>query len=361
MANQIFKNAVSDEELFRLIEEKRRYARENFRKIAVLMGGGSEEREISLKTGKAVSSALISKGYEVKEVILPCSPEELKGFDSAFVCLHGRLGEDGSVQGFLEVLGIPYTSPDYVVSSLFMDKLITKFALSYLGIPQPKFAFVRDIESGVLTLKKFIKDFRKKTKGGKASRGKGGKKTHPTPIFIVKPSFSGSSFGISPVYGDESDYEIENIFRSAFRFSSTVLIEEFLGGPEITVGVFERKSLGVLEIRPESDVFFSFSAKYSSPETRYIIPPDSVSPDVCEKALLISSRICEVFQVGGAVRVDFKLKSHKSKTPYFLELNTIPGMTERSLLPKIAEWRGIRFDDFVEAILGCAKLKHNLR
>ncbi len=339
-----FKNAVSDEELFSLIEEKKRSARKNFSRVAVLMGGESEEREISLKTGKAVSSALGEKGYNVSEVIFPCSPRELIGFDAAFVCLHGRLGEDGAVQGFLEVLGIPYTSPDYVVSSLFMDKLITRYALSPLGIPQPRFFVVKNKEKGVQTIKNLLEEY----KGAERK-----------PLFVVKPSFSGSSFGISVVRGDESDDELSSIFCSAFRFSSTVLIEEFLGGPEITVGVFERNPLGVLEIRPENDEIFSFSAKYSSPSTKYIIPPESFSADICEHVLEISALITQEFQVDGAVRVDFKLG--EGNIPYFLELNTIPGMTERSLLPKIALWRGINFPDFVEAILGSAKLKHNLR
>lgn len=338
-----FKNSVSDEELFLLIEERKQHARKNFSRIAVLMGGESEEREISLKTGKAVSSALRAKGYNVSEVIFPCTPAELVVFDAVFVCLHGRLGEDGAVQGFLEVLGIPYTSPDYVVSSLFMDKIITRYALSSLEIPQPRFFVVKSKEEGIQTIKNLV--------GGSRVSGK--------PLFVVKPSFSGSSFGISLVRGDESDDELKSIFGSAFRFSSNVLIEEFLGGPELTVGVFEGRTLGVLEIRPEDDEIFSFSAKYSSPSTKYIIPPESVSDNICERALEISALIIHEFQVDGAVRVDFKLG--EDNTPYFLELNTVPGMTERSLLPKIALWRGISFPDFVEAILGSAKLKHNLR
>ncbi|MCX7733846.1 MAG: D-alanine--D-alanine ligase [bacterium] len=334
----MFKNAVDDSTLRRIINDFQKRARENFRKVAVLMGGESEEREISLKSGKAVSEALKKKGYNVTELIFPSSSlssssdfiSEISKVDAVFVALHGKLGEDGTVQGLFEFTKINYTSPDSVVSSFFMDKAMTKL-IQYLN--HPKSFVVNKFDEIDFVFDK-IKEF-------------------SFPV-VVKPSFSGSSFGISVVSKIE---DIKSALDKAFEYSSRAIIEDFLDGPEITVAVFQRKALGVMEILPKEDVIFSFDAKYRG-STEYIIPPRSVPEEACEYALYISQKICDDFLVDGAVRVDFKMKQGKV---FFLELNTIPGMTERSLLPKIAKWRGIEFDDLVEAILGTASVKIHRR
>jgi D-alanine-D-alanine ligase len=322
---KIFKNEVSDEELFSFINELKNKKRKP-EKVCVIMGGESEEREISLKSGEAVFNALLKKGYDVEKVVFPIDDiNYLKKFQSAFICLHGRYGEDGTVQGLLEIMKIPYTSPDPVLSAFFMDKVLVALALAKI-LPQPKFEIARTKEEAIEKAKNF-----------------------DIP-FIVKPAFSGSSLGISLV---KEKKDIEKSIDESFKFSSRIIIEEFLDGPELTVGVFEKMVMGALEIIPHEDDIFSFHAKYRG-KTSYIIPPKNVSDDVVEDVLSISKKICDIFEVQGAVRLDFKLKNGR---PFFLELNTIPGMTERSLLPKIALYRGISFEDFVEAILLNASLK----
>lgn len=324
----MFRNAIGDSELIELIRRFQKRAKESFRKVAVLMGGESEERDISLKSGKAVSEALSRKGYDVLQVILP-SPEFLRTIsevDAVFIALHGRFGEDGTVQGMLELMGIPYSSPDPVVSAFFMDKVMTRY-VSFLN--HPRFFVVNSSDSIETVLEK-LKDFK-------------------MPV-VVKPSFSGSSIGVSVVHDIEG---IENALKDAFLYSSRAIVEGFLDGPELTVAVFQGEPIGVMEIVPKDDVIFSFEAKYKG-NTEYIIPPRSVSSDICEYALYVSRRLCKEFKLDGAVRIDYKMKGGEV---FFLEVNTIPGMTERSLLPKIAQWRGIGFDELVEAILGTSSLK----
>lgn len=327
----MFKNAVGNSELLQIISHFQKRARENFRKVAVLMGGESEEREISLKSGRAVLEALLKKGYNAWGIVLPSDSfiSEVSKADAVFIALHGRFGEDGTVQGMLELLKIPYSSPDPVVSAFFMDKPMTKM-IPFVN--HPKYCVLS--KENYSDLDVILKDFE-----------------FP---FIVKPSFSGSSFGITVV---ERKEQLKEAIERAFLYSGRVIIEEFLDGPELTVAVFQRKPLGVMEIVPKQDVIFSFDAKYRG-ETLYIIPPRSVPYEICEYVLEVSGKICEEFCVDGAVRVDFKVKGSKA---FFLELNTVPGMTERSLLPKIANWRGIEFDDLVEAILGTSSLKINRR
>lgn len=315
------------ESLYQIIDYFQRRAK-RFKKVAVLVGGESEEREISLKTGRYVAQALLKKGYDVQEIDFP-SPnffDKVSKIDAVFVALHGKFGEDGTVQGLLEILKIPYSSPDPVVSAFFMDKVMTKL-IDFVN--HPKF-FVVDKNYSIDDIVQKVREI-------------------GLP-FIVKPSFSGSSFGISLVKNLD---DLRDSIEEAFKYSSRVIIEEFLDGSEITVGVFQREPLGVLEIIPRNDLIFSFDAKYRA-QTEYVIPPRNVSDEACKYALSISRRICQEFLVDGAVRIDFKLKEEKV---FFLELNTIPGMTERSLLPKIAQWRGISFEDFVEAVLGTCSLK----
>ncbi len=319
---------MHNDEILELINYFQNRAKENFKRVAVLVGGESEEREISLKTGKCVSQALLKKGYEVEEIDFP-SPnffDKISRFDAVFIALHGKFGEDGTVQGLLEILKIPYSSPDPVVSAFFMDKIMTKL-IGFLN--HPRF-FVINKDYSINQVVRKLEEFE-------------------LPV-IIKPSFSGSSFGISLL---KNIGDLKEAIDEALKYSSRVIVEEFLDGPEITVGVFQRKSIGVMEIVPKSDIIFSFDAKYRS-ETEYIIPPRNVSQEACNYALSISQKICEEFLVDGAVRVDFKMKGQKV---FFLELNTVPGMTDRSLLPKIALWRGISFDDLVEATLGTSSLK----
>ncbi len=323
-----YRNEVGDQELKELIERYKDIARKNFKSVCVLMGGESEERDISIKTGKAISQALKMRGYKAIEAIYPSPIEIIKNADAVFIALHGRYGEDGAFQGLLEILKVPYTSPDHIVSALFMDKSLTRLIAPHiLKHPRYEICFSPD-------------DALEKSK-------------HFDIPFVIKPSFSGSSFGISII---KNKHDLKDKIKTAFEYSSRVIIEEFLDGAELTVAVFESRPLGCLEIKPIQDEFFSFSAKYQG-KAEYIIPP-TIEDSAVEEALYTSQKICEIFHIRGAVRVDFKMKGD---IIYFLELNTIPGMTEHSLYPKIAKWRNIDFPDMVEAILGTASLKINER
>ncbi len=331
---KIFDNEADDREIISTIDYYKNKSK-SFKRVCVIMGGESEEREISIKTGQAVFSALLRSGFNAEKIVFPLEDiNYLKNFDAAFICLHGKYGEDGTVQGMLEILKIPYTSPDPVVSALFMDKFITRLALRDL-VPQPVFFAASSEDEAIKIVMNEI----------------------DLPC-VIKPNFSGSSFGIS-IIREKDERKIRRAVDEAFRFSASVLIEEFLDGPEFTIGLIEKIPLSVIEIVPQDDEFFSFQAKYKG-NTNYIIPPKSIERYTIEEALKISRYICQRFNIGGAVRVDFKTKRGDNK-PYFLELNTIPGMTERSLLPKIANFRGISFDDLVCAILGTASLKISKR
>lgn len=302
-----------------LVSSLRRRAK-RFRKVAVIMGGESEEAEISLKTGKAISSALLSLGYDVKEVTAGRElPDKIKGIDAAFIALHGRLGEDGTVQGLCEIMQIPYTGCDPVSSAVFMNKKLTRFIMRSLEIPHPNFKVVSTPDEI---------DFK--------------------PPFVIKPVFSGSSLGLSVVKSTEEKEALEE----ALRYSKEALVEELIEGREITVGILDDTVLGTLEIRPGEGIF-SFSAKYQT-KTEYIIPPE-IPPYVQEEAEALSLKLCKAVGTRGCVRVDIKLD--KNLAPYFLEVNTIPGMTKRSLVPMIAKHKGIEFEELVEAILGGADLK----
>ena len=318
---------LEDEEIEKLIEESEKT---DFGKVAVVFGGKSEEAEISRKTGKSVLKALHKQGIDAYPFDLAeKNPAELSNFDRAFLCLHGRLGEDGTFQGFCEILGVPYTSEDTVASAICMHKPTSKSIFEKFLIPTPKWF-------------SFSKESWKKEKGSILREIK-----RMLPC-VVKPAFSGSSIGVSLV---ESEGDVVSSVEWALRFGSEVMVEKYVEGIELTVGVLFGKVLGTLQIKPADD-FFSFRAKYEG-ETQYIIPPEVEVEEVERLAFLCAG---SVGATRSAVRVDL-IYCVRERKPYFLEVNTIPGMTERSLLPKIAKWRGIEFEDLVRIILSRASLK----
>lgn len=292
-------------------------------KVGVLMGGISSEREISLKSGKAVCQALKRKGYDV------CSIDAAKnigtrlkrhGVEIAFVCLHGKQGEDGAIQGFLEVLGIPYTGSGVRASAVAMDKIMTKELLCYHGVSTPEFKVV---ETETVSLSKCR-----------------------LPV-VVKPAEEGSTIGVTRV---EKRKDLKAAMKTARKSGPRVLVEEYIGGKEVTVGILGDLALPVVQVRPASG-FYDFRAKYTPGETEYLVPapiPKRVTKRVQNLALLCHRALgCR-----GVSRVDFMLG--EGDRPYVLEVNTIPGMTETSLLPKAAKVAGISFDDLVERILRMA-------
>lgn len=282
-------------------------------KIAVLMGGFSSEREISLKTGNAILKALKENNYDVygidltKENIM----EKLtkSDYDLAFIALHGEYGEDGRVQAFLDIIGKPYTGSSFIPSAIAIDKEFCKKILAYEGITIPQ--TYKNIDD----IKKF-------------------------PI-VIKPSLEGSSVGlyICQNYNEAKEAIYNNRGKK-------VSIEEFVKGEELTIGVLEGKALGVLKIKPKSGVY-DFKSKYEKGQTEFEVPA-KIDKKYYDNAMMMSEKIYEILGLSGAVRIDVILKDSKL---YFLEVNTIPGMTETSLLPQLAELKGYTFNELVKEIV----------
>lgn len=296
-------------------------------KVAVLLGGKSAERQISLTTGKAVAEALRDNGHQVFEVdadrntaakLIEIAP------DAAFIALHGRWGEDGAVQGLLEMMEIPYTGSGVGASALAMDKALSKAMFDAMGVPTPKYQ--------LLGLDEGREDI-----------------VLPLP-YVVKPPKEGSTIGITIVKKPE---ELEGALETARGYAALLLVEEFIKGRELTVGVIDGRALPVVEIIPESG-FYDFSSKYTPGSTRYSCPADL---NAAEAARVSEAGVAAYLALGcqGAARVDVLLDAEGN--PWVLEVNTIPGMTPTSLLPKAAAAVGMDFGKLVETMLAGAGLK----
>ncbi len=282
------------------------------------MGGLSNEREISLKTGEAIFNALIKKGYnaikiDVKEDFIE---KILKlDIDIAFIALHGKYGEDGVIQGILEFLKIPYTGTSLMGSAIAINKVMMKRVFYSLGILTPKYwKHESEIEFPV----------------------------------VVKPIKEGSTIGVG--LANNKDELVEAI-KNAKKVTDEIFFEEYISGKEITVSVLCGKALPVIEIRPKNK-FYDYEAKYTPGKTEYIIPAnisEKLTKEIMEQGELIFNEI----EAKGAIRVDYIVKDDKA---YALEVNTIPGMTPTSLLPKAAKYVGLTFEDVVERILLDARL-----
>nr|WP_281167304.1 D-alanine--D-alanine ligase [Thiomicrorhabdus arctica] len=295
----------------------------NLGKVAVLMGGKAAEREVSLRSGQAVTIALQSQGVDATALdvkTLEDIQSVAKDYDRAFIALHGRWGEDGVVQAILEDLGVPYTGSGMAASAVAMDKLRTKWLWLGAGLPTPKFIWV----SGSLPLD--IDAF-----------------SIPFPV-IVKPSHEGSSIGMRKV---ASKTELVDAVVFAQQYDSEILIEQWITGREYTVGVLNNKPLPLIELRTTHD-FYDFEAKYQSNDTQYICPCDLDS----ETQQKIQSLVLQAFNVLGAKgwgRVDLMLD--ESNQPWLIELNSVPGMTDHSLVPMAARAAGLSFEELVLDIL----------
>jgi D-alanine-D-alanine ligase len=301
------------------------------RKIAVMMGGLSREREISLKTGKAILKALSEKGYPVIPFDVGSDVAEKlvrEKIECAFLALHGRFGEDGTIQGMLELMRIPYTGSGVLASALGMHKIISKKLFLCEKIPTPRFE--------VFQRKEIKKDLSKLA-------------FLSLPV-VVKPAREGSTIGVSVVQREE---ELGPALKKAAEYDEEILVEEFMKGKEITVGILEDIPLPVIEIVPKSG-FYDYYAKYTKGETQYIVPARIPR----EKYLAAQEMSLKAFQLlgcSGVARVD--LMTDENENPYVIDVNTMPGMTETSLLPKAALYAGIPFTDLVERILLGASLK----
>lgn len=297
-------------------------------KVLVVYGGTSSEREISLRSGRAVADALRRNGYSVIEYDFDGNIEaEVKKHlpDLVFVMLHGKPGEDGTVQGALEYLGVAYTGSDLLSSAICMNKLFTKLLLLASGIPTPAYFSLRrgeEISFGEAT--------------AKLGSGK----------LVIKPNDQGSTIGVS-IVNNEKDF-VSGV-RKAFDFSETILVEEYIEGTEVTVSIIGNYPnaivLPVIEIVPAHS-FYDFESKYLPGMSKHIIPA-RISKEASIEASLTGKRIYELFNLRDLARIDMIVRNDK---PYVLEINTIPGFTQTSLVPDAAKACGYSFDSLVDFI-----------
>lgn len=299
------------------------------------MGGLSAERDVSMRSGLAIYQNLQEMGYDVvpvdvgRDVVELLKKEKIK---FAFLALHGGTGENGAIQGMLDVLGIPYTGSGVLASALAMDKEASKKIFSYHGLHVAPFVIVSrhagSERSPALASEMPAIDF-------------------PLP-WVVKPCTEGSSIGVS-IVKEESD--LKGSLDEAFKFGHRVIIEKFIKGRELHIGVLGDRALGGVEVRTKRE-FYDYKAKYESAGmTEYIMPPE-VDAVAYEKTKAAALKAHQSLGCSGTTRVDFILD--ESSTPYVLEVNTLPGMTATSLLPKIAKSAGLDFKDLIEEILRLA-------
>lgn len=287
-------------------------------RIVVLMGGRSSEREISLRTGREVSKALREMGHEVVELDLtedlPCKLLDIKP-DKVFIALHGPYGEDGRVQGLLDILGLPYTGSGVLGSAVAMDKDITKRLLRSEGIPTPDWACIR--------------------------KGEGIPSWESFPA-VVKPADQGSSIGLKVV---EDPQTLERSVKELFGMTEKVIVEDFVEGRDMTVGLLKGRALPVIEVKPKKGIY-DYESKYTKGATEYLfVEEEDLSKELQEIALKIN----KLLGLKDMARVDFRVD--REGRPYVLEVNTIPGMTELSLLPMACRKIGIDFKELLSIII----------
>jgi D-alanine-D-alanine ligase len=293
------------------------------RRIAVLMGGKSSERDVSLRSGAAVLAGLNRRGYsaigiDVGDDII--QRLQWEGIQIAFLALHGRWGEDGVIQGVLETMEIPYTGSGISASAAAMDKAMMKMIFQGQDIPTPSYMILREP----------------------------GEVGFPLP-FVVKPAREGSTIGISLVHRVT---EVRKALKNAFRYDKKLILEEYIAGKEITVAMMNGKVLPVIEVKPVSG-FYDYEAKYTKGMTKYILPA-RITKKVEEKAYETARRVWDAFDLAGCVRIDMLVRRG---VPLVIDINTSPGMTETSLVPKAWAHLGGTFDELVEEILSGASLK----
>ncbi len=312
-------------------------------RVAVLMGGTSAEREVSLRSGKAVAGALRELGHEVVEVDVGLDVAERmaglrQSIDAAFLALHGRMGEDGTIQGLLEILGIPYTGSGVMASALAINKHVSKQVFRSCGIPV--------VEDEVVSAEGVaLKGLERTAEEVASSLG--------LPC-MVKPNCEGSTVGARKA-NDRA--ELELAIREALAYDDLLVVERFIEGREMTVGLVGREPvvLPVLEVVASKGVY-DYECKYTQGMTEYIVPapiPEALAEKLQRLSLEAHAALC----CEGLSRVDFMLDA--GERPYCLEVNTIPGMTSLSLIPKAAAAAGLSFNRVVEMILETARLKVN--
>lgn len=298
--------------------------------IGVIMGGPSREAEVSRRTGKAVAEALRSLGYAVVEIEYdpPRLAEQLReaGVETVFLALHGKYGEDGTIQGAMELMGMPYTGSGVMSSAITMDKIMSSRLFQAAGIRMAaSHPYFYQDDGGLEAIEEdLLRRFR-----------------FP---FVLKPACEGSTIGIEIVRSRE---DLPDALRRVFRIEARILAEAYLDGEEFTVSVLNGQALPVIQICPHSGAYDYYS-KYTRGATEYIVPapiPEALAEEMKQMAL-VGYRMAEC---RGAVRFDFRTDCRG--VPYLLEANSIPGMTATSLVPKAAQAAGMDFPHLCEAIL----------
>jgi D-alanine-D-alanine ligase len=301
--------------------------------VAVLMGGWSAEREVSLRSGKACADALEKAGgYKVSRVDvdreIAATLRALKP-DAALNVLHGRPGEDGTLQGLLEILGIPYSHSGVMASAVAMQKDIAKTVLKAANVPVPGGRMVSRVEAA---------------------------KAHVLPRpYVIKPVAEGSSVGVFIVREDHK-HPPQELTRADWKFGEMVLVEPFIAGKELTCAVVGDKALGVIEI-VSATKFYDYEAKYAPGGSRHLLPAP-VSPEVYEECRRLALAAHRALSCRGVTRADFRYDDSRAGLQglFCLEVNTQPGMTETSLVPEMAAHAGISFEDLVRWMVEDASL-----
>ncbi|MDH5423651.1 MAG: D-alanine--D-alanine ligase [Gammaproteobacteria bacterium] len=292
-----------------------------FGKVAVLMGGWSAEREVSLNSGAAVLSALLKAGVDAHGIdFKKADTEQLSEFDRVFNILHGRGGEDGVVQGLLEYMGIPYTGTGILGSALAMDKIRTKNIWTSCCLQTPEYKTVKDMADCELAISEL-----------------------GLPV-IVKPALEGSSIGISKV---EKASDMRAAFELASKCDSEVLVEKWIDGEEYTASILNRQVLPLIRLRT-ANKFYDYEAKYKSDSTEYLCPC-GLSEEKEQEMTGIALTAFDAISASGWGRIDFMLD--EQQRPWLIEANTVPGMTDHSLVPMAAKQAGYSFENLVVEIL----------
>ncbi|HMP90338.1 MAG TPA: D-alanine--D-alanine ligase [Kiritimatiellia bacterium] len=284
--------------------------------VVVLMGGISAEREISLKSGRAVAEALRTRNFKVTELDITSREFELPpDTDMVFVALHGTYGEDGDVQKFLHKMGVPYSGSDEKSSRISFDKMLSKKCFEKHGVNTPRYEVLRN----------------------------GQPRTLPLPV-VVKPPRQGSSIGLT-IVKDESEWPVA--LETSLKYDEEVLVEAFVSGRELTVGIVGQEVYPVVEIRAPGG-HYDYRAKYTTGTTEYLCPAP-LEEEVARECQHLAWKTFQALGARGLGRVDIRLTG--DNIPYVLELNSIPGFTSTSLLPKAARAAGIEFPELCEKIV----------
>jgi len=290
------------------------------KKIAVLMGGPGEEKDVSLKSGEAIKKALNHNGYDVTSIILDAKLEklvkELLSVDLVFLGLHGNIGENGTIQGFLDALGIIYTGSGPLSSAICMDKNISKIIAKNNGIMTPKWNLCNTV----------IHD---------------AKMNYPV---IVKPNGQGSTVGLQIAHNES---ELKPALEYAFNYDNSVLVEEYIQGRELTVMLIDGKAQPVCEIIPSHE-FYDYECKYTAGMSKYICPAE-IDDNISNYVKKISENLFDLLKCENYSRADFRMDDQNKF--WFLEMNTLPGMTDTSLAPMSALAAGISFNELIDKIV----------